>query len=586
VKCIRDAFVREVGGGAAGVAVWDAIAGDLLQLGRESEHARGQATGIAAGESGRVTGGVPSIVALADGHERTRRDAEQGRNAAGVFYTPPRVVDQVLGRILDSGVPASHVRILDPACGSGRFLVAAIERFGAHRVAVFGVDIDPVAVLLCRCGVYLASGRPLDPALIRERIVCGDFLDPAFAEGWPGLAEPFGAVVGNPPFLSQLRGRTAATREAAARVSERTGGAVRGYADMAGAFLVAACDSARPGGRVSLVLPQSVLVARDAAGVREAVERAGEVESIELLPVGTFADASVHTCVVTARVRPRESNEAVSADPVLAPTVNSSSPKAPPPLPAGCTPPTWGWRVAPQRGIPAIRIGGTGTVGDIAAATADFRDQYYGLRGFILDAADLTGDERADAAAFPRVITSGLIDLGRCLWGERSTRLHGCAWSAPVLDHRRFEREAHASLVRWLHARLVPKVLIATQTRVIEAWPDIDGSCVPVVPVITVTPREAVHMPGDLWALCAAIASPASTAWAMTHYAGAGLNPDAVKLSASQVTQLPLVQRPPDAPNTTGERFVQTLRQACDDPAVAAWWAARAGLEVRRADER
>jgi hypothetical protein len=66
----------------------------------------------------------------------SRRPARAGgvsRKSMGVYYTPRVVVDYVVqgavGRLLESATPseACHLRILDPACGSGFFLLGAYQ---------------------------------------------------------------------------------------------------------------------------------------------------------------------------------------------------------------------------------------------------------------------------------------------------------------------------------------------------------------------------------------------------------------------------------------------------------------------------
>jgi hypothetical protein len=110
-------------------------------------------------------------------------------------------------------------------------------------------------------------------------------------------------------------------------------------------------------------------------------------------------------------------------------------------------------------------------------------------------------------------------------------------WNAPRIDRVRMARDG--TLEPWLAARLVPKVVMATQTRVIEVLVDAAGELVPGLPLITIVP----HTPAaesDLWRIAAAIASPVATAVAFRRYAGAALSVDALKLSASQVERLPL----------------------------------------------
>ncbi len=68
------------------------------------------------------------------------------RHAGGVYYTPRFVVDTILRRVVGPKLadkpPADvlDVRILDPACGSGSFLVAAFQYLIDHCVAAISAD--------------------------------------------------------------------------------------------------------------------------------------------------------------------------------------------------------------------------------------------------------------------------------------------------------------------------------------------------------------------------------------------------------------------------------------------------------------
>ena len=73
----------------------------------------------------------------------------------------------------------------------------------------------------------------------------------------------FDLVISNPPFLSQLSAST--TRKGA---SKRGGGP---YANSAMEFCLAGVEALRPGGRLAIVLPQSVLASRDTAELRSRV---------------------------------------------------------------------------------------------------------------------------------------------------------------------------------------------------------------------------------------------------------------------------------------------------------------------------
>ena len=340
----------------------------------------------------------------------------------------------------------------------------------------------------------------------------------------------FDVVLGNPPFLNQLESASATEPGLAAIIRQSTDGMSRGYADVSATFLLLATSLVRPGGRVALVQPQSLLAAKDAAAVRTEVLRRGALSSLWVSNEHVFPDASVYTCAPTLEVGgPRRGPLARSATGRFVPlrpiTIDND---------ALMEEETWAHLAAAASGVPEVTIRSHRIVGDLADATADFRDQYYGLEGFVTEDADLTPAQRADPAAFPPIVTTGLIDLAECRWGTAPTRLLKRRWNAPRIDRARMQAEG--TLGAWLDARLVPKLLLATQTRIIEIVVDGTGRLVPSVPVITINP----HDPSRLWHLASAIASPVCTAIARQRYAGAALNADALKLSAKQVLKLPL----------------------------------------------
>ncbi len=129
--------------------------------------------------------------------------ASAERRTTGAFYTPQTLVDQLAGsglatalsstalerkalaRALAGEIPApaqrsaillavKKVRILDPACGSGAFLVHILEQLASLSIrvgdirpvhvirrsiltsSIFGVDINPMAVWLCELRLWLS----------------------------------------------------------------------------------------------------------------------------------------------------------------------------------------------------------------------------------------------------------------------------------------------------------------------------------------------------------------------------------------------------------------------------------------------
>ena len=426
------------------------------------------------------------------------------RRRLGAWYTPADLVGRILDEVLDPVVrgvePGEAVRVLDPACGDGRFLVAARERIdrAGRRAVLVGVDVDSRAIATARA----ALGRG-------ARLVTADALD----RRWN---EQFDVVVGNPPFLSQLSSATS-----------RGGRSAHGggpYADAAVEFLALACRLARPdGGRIGLVLPTPVVATRDAAEVRRVVLADGALTWFWWTTRPVF-DAQVRTCAVaivrgaTGRRAPRQIRRASGASFAAAPSVATSDF-------VGASARSGTWSILVQDGrtappLPDLSVRAA-ALGGLAAVKADFRDEYYGL----VDAV-------TDGGSGAPLVTSGLIDPGRCRWGERSTRFAKQRYAAPRVDVERLPPE----LRPWAAERLVPKVLVASQTRVIEAVADPRGEWLPCVPVVSVLPRRRA----DVWSVAALLTSPVASAWLAARSAGSGLSAVALRVSAPVLAGLPL----------------------------------------------
>lgn len=376
------------------------------------------------------------------------------RKLLGAWYTPPSLVDAVVGEAVFPGARS----VLDPACGDGRFLRAT------GLPEQHGLDIDP--------------DTPFEH---------GD----ALSRDWGG--QRFDVVVGNPPYLNQL------SRHTSRGGSSRFGGGP--YADAAAEFLALAVRLVRPGGRVGLVLPQSLMSARDAAGIREQVDAAAALRWMWWSDHQVF-DAHVRVWAGVWEV-------GGEPGPVRRCHGERFEPLASMPMPA-----TWAGLLT--GGSPPQHDGPT--LADIATFSADFRDQYYGLVGAVGD--DVDG---------PPLVTSGLIDPGVCHWGSRPVRFAKQRYASPRVAVQMLS----PALQRWAAQRLVPKLLIANQTRVIEAVHDIDGRWLPCVPVITCTTPEPDRV-------MATLASTAANEWVHHHAAGSGLGAGSVRLNPRLLGSIPL----------------------------------------------
>ena len=157
-----------------------------------------------------------------------KKDKKKKRNT-GTVYTPPHLVDFILDGVLPWGGTDWDLKILDPACGSGVFLVKAFQRLVWRWKAskkrkpgtkdlkrfltknLFGIDQDEHAVRVASFSLYLAMCDEIDPkhywtqvnfpTLRGRRIIASDF----FKENISGFrakedAESYDLVVGNPPW--------------------------------------------------------------------------------------------------------------------------------------------------------------------------------------------------------------------------------------------------------------------------------------------------------------------------------------------------------------------------------------------------
>jgi hypothetical protein len=326
-------------------------------------------------------------------------------------------------------------------------------------------------------------------------------------------------------------------------------------------FLLAGCDLARPGGRVVLVEPQSLVGARDAAAVRSAVDEQARLLDMWVDERPVFA-ASVRVCAPVLEVGPGRRRSGSNA---------------------------WSERFADAVGIPRVRTASSGTIGDLAQVIAGFRDEYYGLVAAVRERAP------GDDATVP-LITSGLIDWLGCSWGRRPARFAKRTWRAPVVDLAELESVGGRAAQRWVARARVPKLLVATQTRVVETAVDASGSWVPSVPVVAVVP----HDPTDLWRLAAAVASPAATAWLLGRAPGTALARDAIKVAAPDLLALPLpadrgawdeaaaaaravTTGPASESPEARDRFLAAATAAyATAPTLPAWWRERARTDTSR----
>ncbi|MBV9866229.1 MAG: N-6 DNA methylase [Abitibacteriaceae bacterium] len=261
----------------------------------------------------------------------------------GQYYTPPPIVNYILDSVgyTGSAVIGDNKRLLDPACGSGTFLVQAAKRLvNAYRDGdgqihqpqrvlervrnnLVGFDLNPFACYLAEVNlliqvldlVKIAIDAGQRPRINRFNVYNVDALTRAtgmlhaarfgslmaeesdevddIKSRRPGSphANGFAFVVANPPYL------TALSADYKAMLKADWPDVWRGQPDTYVFFLKLGLELLATGGKLGFITPNTYLMGTNSGPLRVALLRAGRIEEIVDLPQGIWHDATVD-CVL------------------------------------------------------------------------------------------------------------------------------------------------------------------------------------------------------------------------------------------------------------------------------------------------
>lgn len=221
-------------------------------------------------------------------------------------YTPPFLAALLLDHAMPYSTLTGRERVLDPACGSGVFLVGAFRRLvnawrAEHRWRtpdvetlksilrnqIFGVELERDAIDLTAFSLALAVCDSLQPNVIWSKLRFdplrgtnlreNDFFEeciPGDGAG-SGLNHEFNVIVGNPPFESRFT--EAAKQFNAAHVKER--GKIPDK-QIAYLFLDQCLRMLTSKGRLCLIQPSSFLYNLQSHSFRSFVAATNRLESV------------------------------------------------------------------------------------------------------------------------------------------------------------------------------------------------------------------------------------------------------------------------------------------------------------------
>lgn len=219
------------------------------------------------------------------------------------MYTPDHVVSFTLDQAgYGPDDPIDGLLLLDPACGAGAFLTAAVRRLAerlrrkgcdirsasgaralvrAVKANVFGVDVDPRACNASRRALAHVVGEVTGRPPPREDLFASNVVESDFLLG-RGLDPPSGAtprtfafIVGNPPFVATTR--LGAAHKSALR---RRFVAAHGRIDLYVLFIERSIALLGERGRLAFITPDKLLSAKSVSRLRRLMLQTGAVRTV------------------------------------------------------------------------------------------------------------------------------------------------------------------------------------------------------------------------------------------------------------------------------------------------------------------
>lgn len=224
-------------------------------------------------------------------------DVRRGNLERDVRYTPTNLARSLVQNALTAiaakrNGQLAKLTILDPACGSGVFLLEALRELVARdftgEVTIKGIDKSPIACAIAKFCLRRAT-RELNPATIKATIEIKncDSLHTSWAA--PDV------VVMNPPFVAWDR----MAREDQESVRSILANRASGRLDKAMAFLWKAVEEVSAAGVIATVLPSPLLENHSGAALRQEIANSANLRMVGRFEgTGFFTGSMVETSFI------------------------------------------------------------------------------------------------------------------------------------------------------------------------------------------------------------------------------------------------------------------------------------------------
>ena len=266
-----------------------------------------------------------------------KAESHKKRKSQGIYYTPGYIVDYIvkntLGRVINEKnnlVDLKKIKILDPACGSGSFLVESLNFINQRYIElgypgdqytkteiltrdIYGVDLDPQAIELAKLNLLIESLDARSPLPdINNHIRVGNSL----MEDGPAELKPFSwreefkevsdhggfdVIIGNPPYIKEYTNKSAFD-------GLRDSPYYQGKMDIWTLFACKTIDLLKDGGYLGFIAPSNWLTNAGASKFRDKVLSDGElIEFVDFGNYKIFKDAGIQTMIfIFKKIKPRK----------------------------------------------------------------------------------------------------------------------------------------------------------------------------------------------------------------------------------------------------------------------------------------
>ena len=242
-------------------------------------------------------------------------DADRKR-AEGAVYTPNYIIDYIIRRCIEIRPETACPRLVEPACGSGGFLIRAIpllsEKYNISRERVineftYGIDVNQDAIEYSKLAIELfctktSTDFPSDFSfLVQDDTLLVDKETLLHSLGIAG--DGFDIIVTNPPYV-KLQNLPDNYRSL---LTEAYGDFAKGSFSLAMLFLIAGFQLLSQSGVLGCITQNNIYTSLAGEGVRDFLQSQKSVHTIvDFGHKKIFPEVSAYTCLLFLDKTPQE----------------------------------------------------------------------------------------------------------------------------------------------------------------------------------------------------------------------------------------------------------------------------------------